>query len=151
MSRFSNIDPFARKMLLGALAFAAVMLLMFGVLTVVYVHANPRCNEQVLAEAGSPDGHWMAALMERRCGENVSPVTHLNLRPAHAPLTLGYFTGVATEGQVFLIPLDAREASAVLEWKAADELIIRCAGCGGNSPSQKEPGWNGVKIHYLPQ
>src|SRR5258708_5127585 len=118
MSRFSDIDPFARKMLLGALAFAAVMLLMFGVLTAGYRHANPRFSEQVLAEGGSPGGSWTAALMERRCGENVPPVTHLNLRPAQTPLKLGYFTGTATEGQIFLIPLDAREAAAVLEWKA---------------------------------
>ncbi|MBZ5520858.1 MAG: hypothetical protein LAP21_01235, partial [Acidobacteriia bacterium] len=119
------MDPFAKKMLLGAVAFAAVMLLMFGVFTAVYMHANPRCNEQVLAEAASPGGRWTASLMERRCGENVSPVVHLNLRPAQTPLTPGYFTGVAREGQVFLIPLDAREASAAMEWTAPDELTLR--------------------------
>ena len=138
-------------MLLGALAFATVMLLMFGVLTAVYRHANPRCSEQVIAEAGSPGGSWTAALMERQCGENVPPVTHLNLRPVKAPLELGYFTGAATEGQIFLIPLDARAASAVVEWNAPDELTVRCAGCLRNTPSQQETRWNGVKIRYLPR
>ena len=145
------MDPFAKKMLLGALAFATVMLLMFSVFTAVYMHANPRCNEQVLAEATGPGGLWIASLLERRCGENVSPVTHLNLRPAQTPLKLGYFTGTATEGQVFLIPLDARAAKAGLEWTASGELTVRCAGCGGSSPSQQDAAWNGVKIRYLPR
>lgn len=145
------MDPFARRMLQGALAFAAVMLLMFGVFTAVYMHASPNCNEQVLAERTSPDGRWLASLMERRCGENLSPSTHLNLRPAQEALQIGYFTGRATEGQVFLVSLDARETSASLEWTTSSELTVHCTGCGGSAPSQQSPEWNGVRIRYLPR
>ena len=149
MSRFANLDPFARKMIQGSIAFAIVLLIMFGVFTAVYMHANPKCHEETIVEADSPGGQWTAAVIERRCGDTTSPVTHLNLRPAQEPVRTGYFTGVASEGQVFAIPLDVRETSPSLEWTGADELTLRCIGCDGRSPSQQETSWRTVKIRYV--
>jgi hypothetical protein len=148
MPLFANIDPFARRMLQGALAFAAVMLLMFTVFTVVYMHENPRCAEQVIAQSDSPDGHWVATIMERRCGEAVPIVTHVNLRPAEDSIRSGYFTGLSTEGQVFAVKLGADEAAIRLQWTGNGELTIGCAGCGRNSPDQQETMWKSVRLRY---
>jgi hypothetical protein len=60
------IDPFGRKMIHGSFVYGGVMLVMFAVLTVVYLYTRPRCSDRVLAETLSPDKHWTATLMERR-------------------------------------------------------------------------------------
>src|SRR4029077_4620604 len=95
------MDPFARKMIYGSFVYGGMMLLMFAVLSVVYLHTRPRCSDRVVAEAGSPDKRWTATVMERRCGEETPFFTHVNLRPSGNPLHRGFFSGSATEGGGF--------------------------------------------------
>jgi hypothetical protein len=148
MAFLPRVDPFARRMLQGSMAFAAMMLVMFAVFSTVYLHLNPRCSEEIVAQSLSPDGRFAAAIMERRCGESVQIVTHVNLRPVETPVRMGYFTGRAKDGQVFAVELTAAEAAPDLRWTANTELTIACEGCGNPAPSQTDAAWGAVRIRY---
>ena len=76
------MDPFARKMMQGAFVYGGMMLVMFAVLTVVYLHTRPRCSDRLVAESTDQNKQWTAAVMERRCGAETPFFTHVNLRPA---------------------------------------------------------------------
>lgn len=148
MAFLPRVDPFARRMLQGSMAFAGMMLLMFAVFTAVYLHLNPRCSEEVVTQSLSPDGRFAAAIIERHCGESVQIVTHVNLRPVEEPVRTGYFTGTARDGQVFAVELTAREAALDLRWTANTALTIACESCGNPPPSQTDAAWGPVRIQY---
>src|SRR5215831_4395837 len=105
-------------MLRGSIAFAAMMLLMFAILTVAYLHLRPRCSDQVISSADSQDHRWTASVMEARCGEDQPFLTHVNLRPTGESIKLGYFSGKADAGEVFLVEQDAESAIVSLTWMA---------------------------------
>jgi len=148
------MDPFARKMALGALAFGSAMLLMAAALSVVYFHLHPRCSEQALAESISPDGQWTATVMERRCGEESPFLVHVNLRRSNAPIRLRYFSGKATDGEVFV----TEEAFAggeqspntvpVLEWNGSSLLNVRCSRCSSAFAQVMNERWQSIRIRY---
>lgn len=142
------MDPFARKMWQGAFVYGGVMLVMFGVLTVIYLHTRPRCSDRVVAEAASPGKQWTATIMERRCGEDAPFFTHVNLRAAGSDLKRGFFSGSAIEGEVFLVEQDAAGAGASLQWLDADTLLVQCPKCAPSLLRKKEERWNGVLIKY---
>ena len=96
------MDPFARKMIVGALAFGSAMLLMAAALAVVYFHMHPQCSEQVLAEAISPDKRWIAAALERRCGDNAPFLLHVNLRPRSSRFVSVIFSATPAKVKSFL-------------------------------------------------
>ena len=110
------MDPFARKMVYGSFVYGGMMVVMFAVLTVVYLHTRPRCSDRVMAESTDPAGQWTATAMERRCGAEAPFFTHVNLRPAGKDLTTGFFSGSATEGEVFVLEQDAAGAGITLHW-----------------------------------
>ena len=123
------MDPFARKMVFGSFVYGGVMLVMFAVLTVVYLHMRPRCSDRVVAEATDPGKQWTATVMERRCGAEAPFFTHVNLRPAAKDLNTGFFSGAASEGEIFLVEQDAAGAGIALSWSATDTLKIQCSRC----------------------
>lgn len=140
------MDAFARKMVLSAFAFAGAMLLMAGALSVVYFHAHPRCSEQVLSELRSPDQRSAAAVMQRRCGEDQPFLVHVNLRPAGGPLTLGYFSGEAAEGEVFVSEQDNLDVAPALRWDSPEQLTILCPGYG--LVRKRDQSWEGIRVRY---
>ena len=142
------MDPFARKMLQGTFVYGAVMVVMFAVLTVVYLHTRPRCSDRVVAEATSPGKQWTATVMERRCGEETPFFTHVNLRPAAEDLHPGFFSGSETEGEIYLIEQDAATSGVALEWTAPDMLTVRCPGCSPSLEREKNPRWGNVTVNY---
>jgi hypothetical protein len=142
------MDPFAKKMLLGSLAFGSAMALMAGALWVVYLHAHPHCSDRVLAQADSPDDKWTAVLMERRCGEEAPFLLHVNLHPAGEALRLGFFSGRAEEGEVFLLEEDTRRVTPTLQWTAPDELTMQCSGCRAALVRKRDERWGGVRVRY---
>jgi hypothetical protein len=143
------MDPFARKMIVGALAFGSTMLLMAAALSVVYFHMHPGCSEQVLAEAISPDKRWIAAALERRCGDNAPFLLHVNLRPAGQPIRLGYFSGRASEGEIFLVEEDTPADVPALEWSSHDQLDVRCPHCSSTFARTMNKRWQSVHIRYV--
>lgn len=142
------MDPFARKMVLGSVAFLIVMLLMLAALSTFYLHTHPRCSEQVLSEAPSPDGHWVAAVMSRRCGDEAPFFVHINIRAAGSPLRLGYFSGRAEEGEVFVAELESFNAAPVLEWSSPGDLNVLCPHCSLSSAQKREDHLGLISIHY---
>jgi hypothetical protein len=142
------VDPFARKMIYGSFVYGGMMLVMFAVLTLVYLHTRPRCSDRVVGETSSPDGKWMATIMERRCGTEAPFFTHVNLRPAGENMKLGFFSGKAVEGEVFLVEQDAAGAGITLAWSAPDTLAIRCPRCSSSLVQRHDERWGEVAVHY---
>jgi hypothetical protein len=142
------MDPFARKMVVGSFVYGGMLLLMFAVLTVVYLHTRPRCSDRVVGESTDPGKQWTVAVMERRCGAEAPFFTHVNLRPAGKDLSTGFFSGSTTEGEVFLIEQDAAGAGITLRWSGARKLIVDCPRCSAALVRKHEEHWGSVTINY---
>lgn len=142
------MDPFARKMVVGSLVYGAMILLMFAVLTVVYLHTRPRCTDRVVAQSADPGKHWIATVMERRCGNEAPFFSHVNLRPAGTDLKTGFFSGSTTEGEVFLVEQDAAGSGITLNWTSPATLSIHCPHCGTALVRKRDEHWGNVTINY---
>ena len=146
------MDPFARKMWQGAFVYGGIMLVMFAVLTVVYLHTRPRCSDRLVAESTNQNKQFTAAVMERRCGVDTPFFTHVNLRPAGKDLSTGFFSGSATEGEVFVVEQDAAGAGLTLDWISPTALSIVCPRCSPSLLRKHHEHWGTVMINYdLPQ
>lgn len=142
------MDPFARKMVVGSFVYGAMILLMFAVLTVVYLHTRPRCSDRVVSESTDPGKHWTASVMERRCGNEAPFFTHVNLRPAGEDVNTGFFSGSATQGEVFLIEQDAAGSGITVNWTSPATLSIQCPHCGAALVRKHDERWGDVSITY---
>jgi hypothetical protein len=142
------MDPFARKMIFGSLAFGTGMVLLASALSVVYFHHRPRCGEQVLSQAASPDKRWSAVVMQRRCGDESPFFIHVNLRPAAESLQLGYFSGRADEGEVFLLEQESPDIAPELEWSSPTQLTLRCSRCRAALVQKRDERWGPVQVRY---
>lgn len=142
------MDPFARKMVYGSFVYGGIMLLMFAVLTIVYLHTRPRCADRVVAESTDPAGQSTATVMERRCGAEAPFFTHVNLRPAEDELSRGFFSGSATEGEIFVLEQDAIGAGITLHWTSPMALSIACPRCNPGLVSKHDGRWGNVTISY---
>lgn len=142
------MDPFARKMWQGAFVYGGIMLVMFAVLTVVYLHTRPRCSDRLVAESTDQNKHSIAAVMERRCGTETPFFTHVNLRAAKNNLNRGFFSGSATQGEVFEVELDAIGAGLTLDWTSPTVLSISCRRCSPSLVRKHDERWDNITIHY---
>jgi hypothetical protein len=142
------VDPFARKMVFGSFIYGGVMLVMFAVLTVVYLHMRPQCSDRLVAEFTDPNRQWTAAVMERRCGAEAPFLTHVNVRPASADLQTGFFSGSASDGEIFLVEQDAADAAITLHWTGSATLSIECARCKAELLRKHDEHWGSLTIQY---
>lgn len=142
------MDPFARKMIYGSFVYGGMMLLMFAVLTVVYLHTRPRCSDRVVAESRDQARQWTVTVMERRCGTDAPFFTHVNLRPAGKDLNRGFFSGSATEGEVFVLEQDAAGAGITLHSTSPLALSIACPRCSASLVRKHDQRWGNVVIDY---
>jgi hypothetical protein len=145
------MDPFARKMIFGSVAFGSAMLLMAGALSMIYFHNRPRCDEAALSEITSPDGQWTAAVMERRCGDESPFFMHVNLRPSQQPIQIGYFSGRADEGDVFVAEEQTQGLEPVLSWSSPNQLTIQCPRCSRGQVKKREERLGAISIEYRQQ
>jgi len=141
------MDPFARKMWYFGIGFAAILLLLVGVLKLFSAHEWPTCPDRVIGEASSPNKIWTAAILQRHCGGDAPFVTLVNLRPA-GPLRRGFYSAQATQGTVFVVEQDAAGAGISLAWSAQNVLTVRCPHCGPDFVRQREQQWGDVTVHY---
>jgi hypothetical protein len=148
MTARKTMDPFARKMVLGSFVYGGVMLVMFAVLTVVYLHTRPRCSDRVVAEATDSGRAWTATVMERRCGAEAPFFTHVNIRAAVEDLHTGFFSGAATEGEVFLLEQDAASTGLILNWTSSRTLNIQCPRCGAGLVRKHDERQGSIAISY---
>ena len=142
------MDPFARKMIYGSFVYGGMLIAMFAVLTVVYLHTRPRCSDRVVAETTDQAAQWTAALLERRCGAEAPFFTHVNLRPAGKDLNTGFFSGSVAEGEVFVLEQDAAGAGVTLHWKSPMALSITCPRCSPGLVRKHDERWGNVIIEY---
>ena len=142
------MDPFARKMLQGSLMYGAALIVLFLALTGVYLHVRPRCSDQLITESPSPDQHWGAAVMQRRCGEESPFLTHVNLRARNSNFRVGFFSGEVNDGEVFLIELDSVAAGVNIRWLSPTKLAIDCAACPYVHPRERKAQWQDVAVEY---
>jgi len=142
------MDPFARKMVYGSFVYGGMLLVMFAVLTVVYLHTRPRCSDRMVAESTDESRQWTATIMERRCGAEAPFFTHVNLRPAAKDLETGFFSGSATDGEVFLVEQDAAGAGVALHWTSSTTLSISCPQCGATLLNRHDGHWGNIVIEY---
>jgi hypothetical protein len=142
------MDPFARKMVYGSFVYGGMMLLMFAVLTVVYLHTRPRCLDRVVVESTDQAAQWTATVMERRCGAEAPFFTHVNLRPVGKDLNRGFFSGSATESEVFLVEQDAAGAGLTLHWTSSMSLTVSCPHCSPSLIRKHDERWGNVVIEY---
>ncbi len=142
------MDPFAKKMIYGALVFGSVMVLMAAAVSVMYFHLYPRCAEQVLSSAVSPNKQWIASVMERRCGEESPFFLHVNLRNGGQSILLGYFSGRATGGEIFVVEGDASGPVPEVEWTSPNQLTIRCSRCSSAFAQKLDEHWGPVLVRY---
>jgi hypothetical protein len=142
------MDPFARKMIYGSFVYGGMLLVMFAVLTVFYLHTRPRCSDRVVAESTDQTRQWTATAMERRCGAEAPFFTHVNLRPAGKDVNRGFFSGSATEGEVFLIEQDAASTGITLHWTSPMALIITCPRCSPSLVRTRDEHWGNITIGY---
>jgi hypothetical protein len=135
-------------MVRSSFAYGAFMIAMFAVMTVFYLHFRPRCSDETLSEQKSPDGRWAAAIMEGRCGEDQPFFTHVNLRAVNDSIGRGYFSGRASQGEVFLLEQDAHSANVTLHWITPKHLAIACTHCQLAFLQKHMDQWEDVKITY---
>lgn len=140
------MDPFARKMIFGALAFGLAILLMTGATSMIYYHYRPLCSESEFSQSTSPDGQWAADVMARRCGDESPYMIHVNLRHVGEPIRFGYLSGRADAGEVFLTEQESPEIVPTLEWSAPSQLTIRCSGC--RAAGVHEEHWGPITVRY---
>src|SRR6185437_15136245 len=146
------MNPFARKMIYGSFVYGGMLLVMFAVLTVFYLHTRPQCSDRVVAESTDHAAHWTATVMERRCGAEAPFFTHVNLLPVGKDLNRGFFSGSATEGEVFVLEQDVAGSGVTLHWTSPVALSIRCPHCSPALVRKRDKRWGNVTIHYdLPQ
>lgn len=141
------MDPFARKMWRASIGFAATLLLLVGGLKLFSMHEWPTCPDSTIAEAASPGGQFIAAILERRCSVESPFFTHVSLRPS-GPLTRGFLSGQANQGTVFVVEEDAAGAAINLSWSNQNLLIVRCPHCVSTLVHQRDQQWGPVKIRY---
>jgi hypothetical protein len=142
------MDPFAKTMWSAGLAYAALLAAMAAVRTVAYIHEHPRCGDRSVAESSSPDRRWIAAVIEHRCSEESPFITQINLRRGDTKLVRGFFSGQATQDNVFMIEQDAAGAGFTLQWNGADQLIVRCRHCDRNYVRRQNPHQGTLMIRY---
>jgi hypothetical protein len=142
------MDPFARKMVFGSFAYGSMMLVMFAVLTVVYLHMRPKCSDRLVGESTDPGSQWTASVMERRCGAEAPFLTHVNVRPATQDLKIGFFSGSASEGEIFLVEQDAAGAAITLRWTGPAILTIQCSRCTAALVQKHDERLGNVVVRY---
>jgi hypothetical protein len=86
--------------------------------------------------------------MERRCGDESPFFIHVNLRPPKEPIELGFFSGRAEQGEVFVAEEQAQGVEPVLTWSSPNQLTIQCPQCGAARVKKREEHLGAVNIQY---
>jgi len=79
------------------------------------------CDDEVLSELRSPDGKYVASVMERNCGATTDYVSHVTVRPSDSMMRQGDDVLVVEYRQ------DIR-----LAWEGVDHLVVEFRSCPGD-------------------
>ena len=86
-----------------------------------FLHFDPLCGERTIVEKMSPDGKYVAVLMERSCGATTPYVRHINLHRRSSKLRSGFFDGTVKDGEVFV---SAKYNGEHFCWSGSKKLLI---------------------------
>lgn len=99
----------------------------------------------MVGERQSPDGRYVAALMERNCGATTRYVEHINLRRADRKFSSGFFDGTIKDGEIFT--LENRNGGGPLEFEwVSKKLHVHHPADEG--VFTKQTVWNDVVVEY---
>src|SRR5437588_151486 len=93
----------------GPWALVVPVIRLIGAVATIYLHMRPSHSDVAVIESKSPDGKWIASVMQRKSGKDGSLAAHVNLRPADHSIRHGFFSGIATEGEVFALQGDVHD------------------------------------------
>ena len=132
------------KILRGPIGIVGFAIFAVSIAIVGILHFDPLCSEEVLEQQPSPDGRYVAVLMERNCGATTRYVEHINLRLANHNFWPDFLGGTISKGEVFT--MESRNGGQVrFEW-AAKSLNIEYPGY--ERVFQNKTSWEGVQINY---
>lgn len=102
------------------------------------------CSEEIKKESVSPDGKYVAVLLEQNCGATTSYGTHINIRSASGRFRAKE-DGAIKEGQVFNF---RGQPSITITWVTNTILWIDCKDCQAYNIFQHDFKWQGIDIVY---
>lgn len=124
-----------------------LIILLLGALAAFYLHMRPAYSDVAVIESKSPDGRWIASVMQRKHNKDGSLTAHVNLRSAaDSSIRHGFFSGIAGEGEVFTLKGDAHDLHIGLAWDSATQLTIQCPNCTNVSKSEQQWGIVSIKV-----
>jgi hypothetical protein len=118
--------------------FALRYLLLFCAATVVVACGGSLCGNDVIKESVSPDGKYVASVIERNCGATTPYVQVISLRLSNTKLD-----PEKHDDWVFTIH---GQSKIELNWESTRKLNISYSGTGDN-PTQRV-SWQDVAISY---
>ncbi len=128
---------------LFALAGILVTVLMAGAF---FLHFNPLCGEDLIAEESSPDGRYVAVLVERGCGATTPFIEHINLRSPSSRFRPNFFDGTITQGEIFTLDSRKHEGSVRFDWVGPRRMKIVYPS--GGQFFRHQNIWQDVHIEY---
>ena len=132
------------KILRGPAGIVAFAIIAVSIAIIGFLHFDPMCGEDVIQQQPSPDGRYVAVLMERNCGATTRYVEHINLRRANHEFWRDFIGGTISTGEVFT--MENRNGGQVrFEWAGKDLNI--------EYPSNERAflnsaSWKDVHINY---
>ena len=124
----------------------AIALPLIPVFWAMVLHFDPLCGEELIREQHSPDGRYVAVLMERNCGATTRYVEHINLRRADRKFPSGFLDGTIKDGEIFTLENRDGGGSVEFEWVGTTLKIHHPADKG---VFKKETTWNDVDVTYV--
>jgi hypothetical protein len=113
---------------------------------IAVMHFDPSCGEEIKGEQRSPDGRYVAVLMERNCGATTRYVEHINLRRTDRKFSSGFLDGTIKDGEIFTLETRDDGGSVEFEWVGRVLTIHYPADEG---VFKKQTTWKDVEIAYV--
>lgn len=124
----------------------AVALPLVAIFWIAVMHFDPSCGEEVKEEQRSPNGRYVAVLMERNCGAATRYVEHINLRQIDGKFTSSFFSGTISDGEVFTVEQRNGGGSVEFEWVGKG---LKIHYPSDENVFKKRTDWNDVDIAYV--
>lgn len=122
------------------------IVILFPVVVVLWLGLShrPNCNDQLVSEQTSSDGHYIAVWMVRKCGTD-APIDHINMRLLNDTFHRDLWNGTITADEVFTLDtLSGRVKS--ISWVGARRLVVKYESA--EPGPHRENLWRDVTVEY---
>ena len=124
----------------------AVALPAVALFWIAVMHFDRSCGEEVMAQQPSPNGRYVAVLMERNCGATTRYVEHINLRRTDRKFSSSFFSGTINDGEVFTLENRSGGGSVEFEWVGN---LLKIHYPADEGVFKRQSSWNDVEIAYV--